>query len=481
MMIGYSAIVLTVFMWIFGQVQMTEYHGRVAVVCQAPASSVVKPSGFPEILGSDSIPVYGYEVINDFPHDSNAFTQGLIFENGALYESTGRHGYSSLRKVDLETGNILKIHELEYIYFGEGMTIYNDTIVQLTWLNNIGFVYIEQDTFELIDSFNYPTAGWGLTHDDTCLIMSDGSSRLHYLDPQTYEEVGYIDVTAEGVPVENLNELEYIQGMIYSNIWFSDLIAIIEPQTGEVVGWLNLSGILSSGGVGEGRDVLNGIAYDSSNVRLFVTGKLWPTLFEIEVDPLNYPVKIISSSPASPCYIDVDSVLFLCIRAEDPDPEDSLVFIWSVNSVVDTSAHDTTYYYASSVPTTDTVMVKVDDGMFCDSTSWIIFVSPGNVEEENSPLTNTISYLKSYPNPFRRKTNIKYVLPGIGKEGIQSAVISVKIYDLSGSVVRILVREEKQSGRYSIAFDAGKLESGIYFVELIMGTHREIEKLILIR
>jgi len=149
--------------------------------------------------------------------------------------------------------------------------------------------------------------------------------------------------------------------------------------------------------------------------------------------------------------------------------------------VVDTSAHDTTYYYASSVPTTDTVMVKVDDGMFCDSTSWIIFVSPGNVEEENSPLTNTISYLESYPNPFQRKTNIKYVLTEIGKEGIQSAVISVKIYDLSGSVVRILVREEKQSGRHSIAFDAGKLESGIYFVELIMGTHREIEKLILIR
>ena len=236
---------------------------------------------------ADGIPVYGYDLINTFPHDPNAFTQGLVYHNGFLYEGTGLNGASSLRKVVLETGEVLFRYNLASVYFGEGVTIFDGLIYQLTWRNHVGFVYVETDSFELIDTFSYSTQGWGLTHDDTSLIMSDGTDKLYFLDPVTFAEVGRVYVTAEGSPLDSLNELEYIDGHIYANILESDSIAIIEPVTGDVVAWLDLAGILPAGDLLTSPDPLNGIAFDPDSVRLFVTGKRWPSLFEIYVDSLN--------------------------------------------------------------------------------------------------------------------------------------------------------------------------------------------------
>lgn len=327
-----------------------------------------------EVSNPDSIPVYDYDVVSAFLHSPSAFTQGLVYHNGFLYEGTGLHGNSSLRKVELETGHVIKIHILPATYFGEGVTIYKDRIIQLTYKNNTGFVYIERDTFELIDSFGYPTEGWGITHDGTHLIMSDGTPRLHYFEPHTYRETGHIDVHARGSPVIGLNELEFIQGKIYANIWYSDSIAIIEPQTGEVVGWINLAGLRTLQDLRTEENVPNGIAYDAGNVRLFVAGKQWPVLYEIKVATLNYLPEIVAYSPAPFCSIKVDSTLLLSISAEDPYSEDSLAYVWTIHGVIDTSNCDTVFLYTSSSARVDTVKVRVDDGMFCDSTSWIIFV-----------------------------------------------------------------------------------------------------------
>lgn len=397
--------------------------------------------------GADSLPVYGYKVINEYPHDSNAFTQGLIYEHGALYESTGLYGSSSLRKVELETGTVLKIYNLDDSYFGEGITMWNNTLIQLTWLSHIGFVYIELETFQPVDSFSYSTQGWGLTHDDTCLIMSDGSSRLHYLDPQTYAEVGYVDVQADGIPVLNLNELEYAQGKIYANVWGSDSIALIEPGTGDVTEWLDLSGIMTDQHLSFQQGVLNGIAYDSENVRLFVTGKSWPALFEIEVDPMNYPPEIISSNPPSPCYIIPDSVLLLDVLARDPDPEDSLFYIWSVNGVVDTSAHDTCYLYSSSTATTDTVVVNIDDGMFYDSSTWVVIVS--------NPVNENLFSISA--NPSGSVSVFHIVL-------CESCDVGLQLFDISGRMISTVFTGELPAGTHSLC--SGELISGIYIARL---------------
>jgi len=238
-------------------------------------------SNLADPITSGVVPVYTYNVVNTYPHDRGAFTQGLVFENGILYEGTGLRGRSTLRRVELETGDILQIRELPAQFFGEGVTIYGDKIIQLTWKSHVGFVY-DKDSFELLREFNYPTEGWGITHDGKRLIMSDGTSTLHLLDPETFEEIGLIEVHDNVGPVTGLNELEYVQGEIYANVWKTDNITRIEPQTGQVIGWIELGGLLHpkyySGPVG----VLNGIAYDTKNDRLFVTGKLWPRLFEIE-------------------------------------------------------------------------------------------------------------------------------------------------------------------------------------------------------
>ncbi len=231
---------------------------------------------------SNVIPVYTYKVVNTYPHDRSAFTEGLVFEDGVLYEGTGLRGYSNLRRVKLETGEILQICELPPQFFGEGVTVYGNKIIQLTWQSHIGFVY-DKYSFKLLQEFNYPDEGWGIAHDGKHLIMSDGTATLHFLDPETFEEISQIEVSANNTPVTRINELEYIQGEIYANIWQTERIARIDPLTGQVIGWIDLKGILSPEDDSETVDVLNGIAYDLKNSRLFVTGKFWPKLFEIEL------------------------------------------------------------------------------------------------------------------------------------------------------------------------------------------------------
>jgi glutamine cyclotransferase len=233
---------------------------------------------------SDAIPVYSYNIVNTYPHDRDAFTEGLVFEDDVLYEGTGLSGCSTLRRVELETGEILQIYEIPAQFFGEGITIYGNEIIQLTWQSHVGFVY-DKNSFELLQQFNYSTEGWGITHDGERLIMSDGTSTLHFLDPQTFEEIGQINVFDNSGPVTRLNELEYVQGEIYANVWQTDRIAIIAPETGRVIGWIDLAGLLTAEDSSEPDAVLNGIAYDAETDRLFVTGKLWPTLFEIELVP----------------------------------------------------------------------------------------------------------------------------------------------------------------------------------------------------
>jgi glutamine cyclotransferase len=228
------------------------------------------------------IPVYGYEVVHTWPHDRNAFTQGLVFHDGKLLESTGQEGRSSLRRVEMESGKVLQKVDVPSPYFAEGMTLLKGKIYQLTWQHQLGFVY-DAWTFEKISEFNYAGEGWGLTNDGVSLILSDGSNQIRFLDPVNFQVQKTIAVLDGNVPVVEINELEYIQGEIYANIWHEDRIARIDPQTGHVVGWINLAGLLSPVEVQDEEAVLNGIAYDEAGGRLFVTGKLWPKLFEIRV------------------------------------------------------------------------------------------------------------------------------------------------------------------------------------------------------
>lgn len=226
---------------------------------------------------------YTYTVVSAYPHDRDAFTEGLVFTDGVLYEGTGLYGESTLRRVDLETGNVLQLYALPGQFFGEGITVFEDKIIQLTWQSHKGFVY-DKDSFELLWEFSYPTEGWGITHDGTRLIMSDGTATLHFLNPETFEEIGTISVHDNDTSVTMLNELEYIHGEVYANVWQTERIAIINPQTGAVRVWINMNGIRNWDNLYTG-DVLNGIAYDTVGERLFVTGKLWSLLFEIKLVP----------------------------------------------------------------------------------------------------------------------------------------------------------------------------------------------------
>ena len=230
---------------------------------------------------SQGAPVYGYEVVNVYPHDRNAFTQGLLYRDGAIYESTGLNGRSSLRKVQLETGKVLQQVSVESRYFAEGLTDWGSRLVQLTWNTNVGFVY-DLASFKRLQTFSYEGEGWGLARDAKRIVMSDGTSTLRFLDPQTLQVVGRLPVTDGNLPVRDLNELEVIDGQVYANVWLTDRIAMISPETGRVSGWINLAGLMPRGSV-SGDAVLNGIAYDAQRKRLFVTGKLWPSLFEIRV------------------------------------------------------------------------------------------------------------------------------------------------------------------------------------------------------
>ncbi len=232
-----------------------------------------------------AIPVYDYEVVKVYPHDTAAYTEGLFYKDGFLYESTGEKGASSVRKVQLVTGRVLQQHKLQAQYFGEGIIDWKDQLIQLTWQSETGFVYGLAD-FKLRRTFTYPGEGWGLTRDHTHIYMSDGSSVLRILNPDTLTAVGSIMVTADGVPVTQLNELEWVDGEIYANIWLTNRIARIDPATGHVVGWIDLTGLFDVNTLPVPmNDVLNGIAWDAQRKRLFVTGKHWPKLFEIKLVP----------------------------------------------------------------------------------------------------------------------------------------------------------------------------------------------------
>lgn len=226
--------------------------------------------------------LYTYQVVDEFPHDPNAFTEGLVYVDGTMIEGTGRRGQSTLRRVDLETGQVLQGLRLPDEFFGEGVTVLGDNIYQLTWQEHTGFVY-DRETFALLDTFSYPTEGWGLTHDGQRLIMSDGTANLYFLDPETLQEVGRVEVRDANGPVVMLNELEYVDGEVFANVWKTDWIVRIDPDTGQVTGWIDLSGLLPPEQRSQPVDVLNGIAYDEATGRLFVTGKLWPRLFEIQL------------------------------------------------------------------------------------------------------------------------------------------------------------------------------------------------------
>jgi len=231
--------------------------------------------------GAPQIPIYRYQIVHTYPHDPSAFTQGLIFLDGVLYESTGLNNRSSLRKVQLETGKVLQQQQVPGEYFAEGLVNWGSDLLQLTWTSKIGFVY-DRATFTVKRRFAYAGEGWGLTKDSARIILSDGSSRLRFLDPKTLQQTGSLNVTDRGRPVTELNELEYVQGEIWANIWQTDRIARISPFTGIVAGWIDLSGLLKPADKASA-DVLNGIAYDSATNRIFVTGKLWPKLFEIKL------------------------------------------------------------------------------------------------------------------------------------------------------------------------------------------------------
>jgi glutamine cyclotransferase len=234
-------------------------------------------------FAQSSVPVEHYQIVHVYPHDPDAFTQGLVYEDGHLYESTGRNGKSSIRMVDLSTGRVLQRYDLPMEYFGEGLTTWGTDLVQLTWTTATGFIY-DRFSFALSRTFHYRGEGWGLTHDGKHLILSDGTPILRFLDPVTFREIRRISVADDsGNGLKNLNELEFIRGEIYANIWNSDRIVRISPRTGKVLGWIDLSGLIDKSKLADPDAVLNGIAYDSKQHRLFVTGKLWPSLFEIKV------------------------------------------------------------------------------------------------------------------------------------------------------------------------------------------------------
>jgi glutamine cyclotransferase len=247
----------------------------------ALAAVAVGAAAWAQLHGRSAPAVAGFKVVAVYPHDPNAFTQGLAIAGGQLYEGTGLYGQSTIRKVDLTTGRVEKRRPIDATYFGEGIAILGDHLYELTWQHGIGIVY-DLATFSQQRTFQYTGEGWGLTQDGRELILSDGSSKLRFLDPQTFAVVREIDVRDHGQPVTKLNELEYVEGEIWSNVWYDDRIARISPTTGEVLGWIDLAALYPKS-ARSSEAVLNGIAYDAAAKRLFVTGKNWPQLYEIEI------------------------------------------------------------------------------------------------------------------------------------------------------------------------------------------------------
>ena len=255
--------------------------GTVVAAALGSCTPAAPDSPAPAAQALPAAPVHGYEVVNAYPHDPDAFTQGLVFRDGFLYESTGLNGRSSLRKVRLETGEVVQRRDVDRRYFAEGLTDWGSRLIQLTWETNVGFVY-DLRTFEPVRTFAYAGEGWGLTHDGRRLIMSDGTTALRFFEPESLQETGRVVVMDGGRPIDDLNELEVVDGLVYANVWMTDRIAMIDPASGRVTGWIDLTG-LRPRSAGNGDDVLNGIAYDAGGRRLFITGKLWPRLFEIRV------------------------------------------------------------------------------------------------------------------------------------------------------------------------------------------------------
>ena len=237
--------------------------------------------GFASWQAAAPLPMFGYTVVHTYPHDRDAFTQGLQVLDGAFYEGTGLNGRSSIRKVKIETGEVLQKRDVPAQYFGEGITVRGNELFQLTWQSGVALVY-DRATFAPKRQFKYSGEGWGLTQDTTALIMSDGSEFLRFLDPVTFAEKRRVRVTVAGAPLKNLNELEYVKGEVFANVWQTDYVARIDPATGNVNGYIDFRGLLTSR-EREATDVLNGIAYDEATDRLFITGKLWPRVFEVWV------------------------------------------------------------------------------------------------------------------------------------------------------------------------------------------------------
>lgn len=255
---------------------------RILILATALAAAACGPA-----TEAGPIPEYACQVVHTYPHDNTAFTQGLFYLSGFLYEGTGINNQLSIRKVKLETGEVIEKRDLPGQYFGEGIVNWKDRLIELTWQAQEGFIY-DLPTFEVRRDFHYPGEGWGLTQDGKRIIMSDGTPQLRFWDPETLAELGRVTVTADGQPVKNLNELEWVKGEVYANIWTTDRIARIDPNTGHVVGWIDCTGLLGPNDtVGGDGAVLNGIAYDAATNRLFVTGKLWPKLFEIKLVKRN--------------------------------------------------------------------------------------------------------------------------------------------------------------------------------------------------
>lgn len=258
--------------------------GAIAAAC-ATALALAATAALAQLAPPPRVLDFTYEVVARHPHDPQAFTQGLLYRDGVLYESTGLQGRSSLRKVELATGKVLRQHDVDAAHFAEGLTDWDERLIQLTWQSGIGFVYALDD-FEPLRQFEYPGEGWGLARDDRRLIMSDGSAQLRFLDPDTLAQTGQVAVTYEGRPLRGLNELEMVGDRLYANVWPGDWIVMIDPASGAVTGRVDLSGLLPADERARGVDVLNGIAWDAAGKRLFVTGKLWPALFEIRLKPV---------------------------------------------------------------------------------------------------------------------------------------------------------------------------------------------------
>ncbi|SDG20536.1 glutaminyl-peptide cyclotransferase [Dyella sp. 333MFSha] len=241
--------------------------------------------GCGSVATASDIPVYGYTVVRTYPHDPKAFTEGLFYDGGFLYESTGEYMGSGVRKVRLDTGEVAQHLDTPPGYFGEGIIVSGDHLLQLTWRDGVGFIY-DRKTFAPVGKFSYPGEGWAMTRDAKHLYMSDGTPTIRVLDPVTLAQTGRIDVTADGVPLRMINELEWVKGEILANVWQTERIARIDPKTGRVTGWIDLSGLVDTSRMDDpADDVLNGIAYDAAHDRLFVTGKRWPALFEIRLKP----------------------------------------------------------------------------------------------------------------------------------------------------------------------------------------------------